>query len=204
VDQIVDQEASNAKKLRKSLLPSRILRGHPVRQRIAPGDVRTQHCPWKNSELSAAAAVAHLAALPWRRIVAFIVAPHQVAAAAKRGRPRVHKVTVAIDCGAIINPDAVAAQMQGSVVWGLSSTLHEAKTLKGGAAEQRNFDRYKVAQIAEAPVVETHIIRSGQPLGGVGEPGVPPLAPAVCNAIFALTGVRVRRLPLDGQRLTAS
>jgi isoquinoline 1-oxidoreductase beta subunit len=122
----------------------------------------------------------------------------------ERGRPRVHKVTVAIDCGDVINPDTVAAQMQGSVVWGLSSTLHEAMTLKGGSADQRNFDRYQVARIDEAPVVETHIIRSGQPLGGVGEPGVPPLAPAVCNAIFALTGVRVRRLPLDGQRLTAS
>jgi isoquinoline 1-oxidoreductase beta subunit len=79
---------------------------------------------------------------------------------------------------------------------------HEAVTLKQGRAEQRNFDTYRIARISEAPVVETHIIRSGQPLGGVGEPGVPPLAPAVCNAIFAATGKRIRHLPLTGQDLT--
>ena len=118
------------------------------------------------------------------------------------GALRVHKVTVAYDCGDVINPDTVAAQLQGSVVWGLSAMKHEAVTLKAGRAEQRNFDAYRIARIDEAPVVETHIIRSGQPLGGVGEPGVPPLAPAVCNAIFAATGKRIRRLPLDGQDLT--
>ncbi|MFN3448693.1 MAG: xanthine dehydrogenase family protein molybdopterin-binding subunit, partial [Roseococcus sp.] len=79
---------------------------------------------------------------------------------------------------------------------------HEKMTLRDGRAEQRNFDSYRIARMAEAPVVETHIIRSGQPLGGVGEPGVPPLAPAVCNAIFAATGKRIRQLPLAGQDLT--
>lgn len=117
------------------------------------------------------------------------------------GEVRVHKVTVAYDCGDIINPDTVAAQIQGSVVWGLSAMKHEKITLKAGRAEQRNFDTYRIARIDEAPLVETHIIRSGQPMGGVGEPGVPPLAPAVCNAIFAATGTRIRQLPLDGQRL---
>lgn len=119
-----------------------------------------------------------------------------------RGELTVHKVTVAYDCGDVINPDTVAAQMQGSVVWALSAMKHEAVTLKQGRAEQRNFDSYRIARISEAPVVETHVIRSGQPLGGVGEPGVPPLAPAVCNAIFAATGKRIRQLPLAGQDLT--
>jgi isoquinoline 1-oxidoreductase beta subunit len=120
----------------------------------------------------------------------------------ERGELKVHKVTVAIDCGDVVNPNTVAAQMQGSVVWALSALKHEKVTLKDGRAEQRNFDSYRIARMAEAPVVETHIIRSGQPLGGVGEPGVPPLAPAVCNAIFAATGKRIRTLPLEGQDLT--
>ncbi|MCX8134610.1 MAG: molybdopterin-dependent oxidoreductase [Roseococcus sp.] len=120
----------------------------------------------------------------------------------ERGELKVHKVTVAIDCGDVVNPDAVAAQMEGSVVWALSAMKHEQVTLRNGRAEQRNFDSYRIARIGEAPMVETHIIRSGQPLGGVGEPGVPPLAPAVCNAIFAATGKRIRRLPLAGQDLT--
>jgi isoquinoline 1-oxidoreductase beta subunit len=120
----------------------------------------------------------------------------------ERGELKVHKVTVAFDCGYVVNPDTVAAQMQGSFVWALSAMKHERVTLKEGRAEQRNFDSYRIARMAEAPLVETHIIRSGQPLGGVGEPGVPPLAPAVCNAIFAATGRRIRMLPLDGQELT--
>lgn len=118
-----------------------------------------------------------------------------------QGELRVHKVTVAYDCGDVINPDTVTAQMQGSVNWALSAMKYERISLKAGRAEQRNFDAYRILRIDEAPAVEVHIIRSGEPLGGVGEPGVPPLAPAVCNAIFAATGRRVRVLPLEGQEL---
>lgn len=110
-----------------------------------------------------------------------------------------HRVTIAYDCGDVINPNTVAAQMQGSVVRALSAMKHEAVTLKNGRAEQRNFDTCRIGRMSETPVVETHIIRSGQPMGGVG---VPPLAPAVCNAIFAATGKRIRTLPLAGQDLT--
>lgn len=117
-------------------------------------------------------------------------------------RVRVHKVTVAIDCGDVVNPDSVEAQMQGSVVWALSSMALEGVTLKDGAAEQRNFDSYPILRMGSAPVVETHIIRSGERLGGVGEPGVPPLAPAVCGAIFAATGRRIRSLPLAAHGLS--
>jgi isoquinoline 1-oxidoreductase beta subunit len=116
-------------------------------------------------------------------------------------RVRVHKVTVALDCGDVVNPDTVEAQMQGSVIWALSS-MNEAVTLKAGAAEQRNFDGYPVLRISGAPEVDLHVIRSGERLGGVGEPGVPPLAPAVCNAVFALTGQRIRSLPLSAQGLS--
>lgn len=111
-------------------------------------------------------------------------------------RLRVHRVVVAIDCGDYVNPNTIAAQMEGSVVMGLSAMMHEKVTLKDGRAEQLNFDTYPVARISETPRVETHIIASGEAWGGVGEPGLPPLAPAVCNAIFAATGRRVRSLPL--------
>jgi isoquinoline 1-oxidoreductase beta subunit len=114
---------------------------------------------------------------------------------------RVHRVVVALDCGDIVNPDSVEAQLMGSVVQGLSATLGEAITLKNGAAEQRNFDSYPILRMDRAPTVEAHVIRSGQGWGGVGEPGVPPLAPAVANAIYAATGRRVRRLPLTAEGL---
>lgn len=116
------------------------------------------------------------------------------------GAVRVHRVTVAIDCGEAVNPGQVAAQMEGSVVWGLSAALHEAITLRAGRSEQRNFDAYRILRLDEAPVVETHVLTTpGVPVGGVGEPGVPPVAPAVANAIAAATGRRVRSLPIAGQ-----
>ncbi|WP_158291950.1 xanthine dehydrogenase family protein molybdopterin-binding subunit [Paracraurococcus ruber] len=115
----------------------------------------------------------------------------------ERGTLRVHRVTVAIDCGEVVNPGQVTAQMEGSVAWGLSAALHEAVTLREGRTEQRNFDAYPILRMEEAPVVETHILTTpGVPVGGVGEPGVPPVAPAVANAIFAATGKRLRSLPL--------
>ncbi|MBX9698060.1 MAG: molybdopterin-dependent oxidoreductase, partial [Acetobacteraceae bacterium] len=102
-----------------------------------------------------------------------------------------------IDCGEAVNPGQVAAQMEGSVVWALSATLHEAITLRAGRTEQRNFDAYRILRMEEAPVVETHVLTTpGVPVGGVGEPGVPPVAPAVANAIFAATGQRLRGLPV--------
>lgn len=112
------------------------------------------------------------------------------------GQPRVHKVTVAYDAGSYVNIDAVETQIQGSVVMGVSALKGEKVTLKDGRAEQRNFDSYPILRMPDAPVVESHLITSGQPMGGVGEPAVPPVAPAVCNAIARATGQRVRALPL--------
>ncbi|HYF08267.1 MAG TPA: molybdopterin cofactor-binding domain-containing protein [Acetobacteraceae bacterium] len=120
------------------------------------------------------------------------------------GQLRVHRVVVAIDCGEAVNPGQIEAQMQGSVVWALSSAWHEAATLRNGATEQRNFDAYRTLRMDEAPVVETHILTTpGVPVGGVGEPGVPCTAPAVCNAIFAATGKRIRTLPIAQHDLRA-
>lgn len=120
-----------------------------------------------------------------------------------RGEVTVHKVTVAYDAGNYVNLASVETQIEGSVVWGLSAMMGEKMTLKDGRAVERNFDAYPIQRMAGVPVVESHLITSGQPMGGVGEPAVPPLAPAVCNAIFAATGKRVRALPLSDQDLRA-
>jgi isoquinoline 1-oxidoreductase beta subunit len=115
----------------------------------------------------------------------------------ENGEPRVHRVVCAVDCGYPINPDNIAAQMESAVVYGLSAALRGQITLKNGEVQQQNFDTYDPLRINEMPVVETHIVETGGPLGGIGEPGTPPIAPAVCNALFALTGKRIRRLPIS-------
>ncbi len=115
-----------------------------------------------------------------------------------KGAIRVHRVVVAVSCGTALNPDSVAHQMEGSVVYGLSAALRGAITFSKGAAEQRNFPDQDPLRLSEMPRVETHIVPSTAAPGGIGEPGLPPLAPAVANALFALTGKRQRRLPLEG------
>ena len=113
------------------------------------------------------------------------------------GHVRVRRVVCAIDCGRAINPDTVAAQMESGIVYGLSAALHGAITLKGGRVEQANFPAYEVVRMADCPAIEVHLVESGwEHLGGVGEPGTPPIAPAVANAVFAATGQRVRELPI--------
>lgn len=109
---------------------------------------------------------------------------------------RVHRVVAAVDCGTCVNPAGVEAQMEGGVVYGLSAALHGELTLRAGKVQEGNFDAYPVLRLKEMPRVETFIVPSTERPGGVGEPGVPPIAPAVANAVFALTGQRLRRLPL--------
>ena len=114
------------------------------------------------------------------------------------GVPRVHRAVAAIDCGVAVNPNLVAQQLESSIIFGLSAALYGRITFKIGAVEQGNFDAYPIVRFAESPVIETWIVPSEAPPGGVGEPGVPPVAPAVANALAVLTGRRVRRLPLVG------
>jgi CO/xanthine dehydrogenase Mo-binding subunit len=116
------------------------------------------------------------------------------------GKLRVDRVVCVIDCGQIVNPDTIRAQMEGSIVFGLSAALHEKVTLRAGAVEQTNINDYRLLGLAECPEIEVHIVDSHAPPGGVGEPGTPPIAPAVANAVFAATGRRIRRLPL-GERV---
>ncbi len=114
----------------------------------------------------------------------------------EQGRIRVHRVVCAIDCGPVINPDGVEAQMQSGIVYGLSAALYGEITLRDGRVEQSNFHDYPVLRLDEMPKVDVRIVRSDDKMGGAGEPGTPPIAPAVANALFALTGKRLRRLPL--------
>ena len=111
------------------------------------------------------------------------------------GLPKVERVVCAVDCGTAINPDVVRAQMEGGIGFGLAAALWNEVTLVRGRVQQRNFDGYRPLRIGDMPAVEVHIVPSGAAPTGVGEPGVPPIAPAVANAFFQLTGQRVRRLP---------
>ncbi|MDI1342010.1 molybdopterin cofactor-binding domain-containing protein [Polaromonas sp.] len=112
------------------------------------------------------------------------------------GQPRVHRVVCAVDCGTVVNPGIVAQQMESAVVFALTAALYGKVDIHGGVVQQKNFPDYRMLQLAQAPLVQTHLVASTRPPGGVGEPGVPPLAPAVSNALFALTGTRLRSLPL--------
>jgi isoquinoline 1-oxidoreductase subunit beta len=125
-----------------------------------------------------------------------------VEASVEDGSVRVHRVVSAIDPGYVVNPLSVEMQTQGAVIYALTAALYGEITIKDGAAEQGNFDDYEMLRMADAPKVETVIVPSGDFWGGVGEPPVPPLAPALCNAIFAATGRRIRSLPLKNQDLS--
>jgi isoquinoline 1-oxidoreductase beta subunit len=117
------------------------------------------------------------------------------------GAVRVHRLVAAIDPGIAVNPDQVKAQMEGGAVYALTAALYGRITIDRGRVAQSNFHDYPMLRINEMPVVEAHILESNEAPGGLGEPGVPSVAPAVCNAIFALTGKRIRTLPIDKNEL---
>ncbi|MEE8201119.1 MAG: xanthine dehydrogenase family protein molybdopterin-binding subunit [Candidatus Acidoferrales bacterium] len=116
-------------------------------------------------------------------------------------RVRVHRVVCAVDCGRAVNPDGVKMQMEGGIVYGLTAALKGAITIQNGAVEQSNFHDYQMLRIGEMPRVEVYIMPSAEPPSGTGEPGVPPIAGAVGNALFAATGKRIRRLPIRAEDL---
>ncbi|MFM2044289.1 MAG: hypothetical protein RLY86_2865 [Pseudomonadota bacterium] len=122
---------------------------------------------------------------------------HVVEVSMENGSPRVHKVTAVLDCGRVVLPDGARSQMEGGVIQGLSTALYEAATVANGQTVEKNFDTYRLMRLPEAPVVEVHFIESGETMGGVGEPGLPPVIPAVANAVSILTGKRIRKLPIS-------
>lgn len=119
----------------------------------------------------------------------------------EQGQPRVHRVTIAADIGTVVNPDIAAAQMEGAMIFGLGAALYGEITFTDGKIDQSNFHDYPLLRLTATPQVSVHFIPSTEPPGGVGEPGTPPIAPAVCNALFRLTGKRIRSLPLARQSL---
>jgi isoquinoline 1-oxidoreductase beta subunit len=120
------------------------------------------------------------------------------------GQVRVHRVTCAVDCGRSINPDTVAAQAESGVIFGLTAALYGEITIKEGRVEQTNFTDYEMIKLKDAPAIDIVTVESGEALGGLGEPATPPVAAAVANAVYILTGQRVRELPLKNYRFTAA
>jgi isoquinoline 1-oxidoreductase beta subunit len=122
----------------------------------------------------------------------------------KDGNVRVHRIVASVDCGRVINPDTVKAQIEGGIVFGLTAALKTEITLENGRVQQSNFHNYPIVRMFESPEIEVHIIESTEKPTGVGEPGVPPVAPAVANAILALTGKPIRRLPIKPEDLRSA
>ena len=170
-------------------LRRRLLKGHP--RHLAVLELAAAKAGWGSP-------------LPkgWGRGVAvhesfhsFVAEVAEVSVAAD-GSFKVERVVCAVDCGLAVTPDVIRAQMEGGIGFGLSAALHGEITLQDGRTKQGNFDDYKQLRISEMPQVEVHIVASDLPPTGVGEPGVPPIAPAVVNALFAATGKRIRKLPI--------
>jgi isoquinoline 1-oxidoreductase subunit beta len=117
------------------------------------------------------------------------------------GAVRVRRVVCAVDCGTVVNPDTVRAQIQGAIIFGITAALYGEITLKDGRVEQANFDTYQIVRMNEAPVIDVYIVQSPEAPGGMGEAGTSLIVPAVTNAIFAATGKRLRKLPIDKAQL---
>ena len=112
------------------------------------------------------------------------------------GQLSVDRVVAVIDPGLAVSPDGIAAQLESGIIYGLTAALHGEITVANGAVVQSNFHDYKSVRMNEAPAIETHVINSGHAIGGAGEPGTPGIAPALANAVFDATGLRIRQLPL--------
>jgi isoquinoline 1-oxidoreductase subunit beta len=125
----------------------------------------------------------------------------EVEVSPKDGTVRVHRVTCAMDCGTVVNPNTVQAQLQSGIMFGTTAALYGEITLKGGRVEQTNFDTYQILRINEAPTVDVHLVASSEPPGGMGETGTSAVVPAIANAIFAATGKRLHKMPVDSNVL---
>ena len=115
----------------------------------------------------------------------------------ENGNVKLHRLTTAVDTGIAVNPDTIMAQLQGGMIFGATAALWGEITIKHGRVEQSNFNDYRMLRIDEAPAIDVHIIKSGEPPGGIGETGTTTAPPAIRNAIYAATGIPLRHLPID-------
>lgn len=134
----------------------------------------------------------------------FVAEVADVSVNEKDGTVKVDRIVAAVDCGPVVNPDTIIAQIEGSVIIGLSTTFKEQVEFANGGVKSANFDDYHIIRMSEVPEIEVHMVKSTDKIGGIGEPGVPPLAPAVANAFFNATGVRIRRIPLTPEIVLAA
>jgi CO/xanthine dehydrogenase Mo-binding subunit len=117
------------------------------------------------------------------------------------GALKVHKIVCVVDCGQMVNPRIVESQIESGIVFGLTAALWGEVTIAAGQVQQTNFNSYRILRNSEVPEIDVHLVDSDETPGGIGEAGVPLVAPALCNAIFAATGTRLRALPIAGQKL---
>jgi isoquinoline 1-oxidoreductase beta subunit len=122
----------------------------------------------------------------------------------KDGTVKVDRIVAAVDIGPVVNPNAVLAQVEGGIIEGISTTFKEQVEFANGGVKSANFDDYKIIRMSEIPEIEIHLVKSNEKIGGIGEPGVPPTAPAIANAVFNATGARIRRLPLTPETVLAA
>ena len=166
-----------------------LVAGHPRLVRVL--DLAAERAGWSSAPPAGQARGIAL----WQFGDTFLAQVAEVSVASA-GAVRVHRVVCAIDCGVVVNPAGVEAQVQGAIIYGLTAALYGEITIDRGRVAQSNFTDYRMLGLADSPEIAVHLVRSDAAPGGVGEAGLPPIAPAVCNAIFAGTGKRIRRLPI--------
>jgi isoquinoline 1-oxidoreductase subunit beta len=193
-ESFIDECAANAK-TDPYQYRANLLKNHPRHKAVL--DLAAQKAGW-NTPLTANADGTKMArGIALHESFGTIIAQVAEVSVNKDGGIKVHRVVCALDCGLAINPNLIAQQMESSVVFGLSAALYGKIDIDKGVVQQSNFHDYAIVRMNEAPLVETHIVASTRPPEGIGEPGLPPIAPAVANALFALTGKRLRSLPLS-------
>jgi isoquinoline 1-oxidoreductase subunit beta len=189
--EVMIDSAANAAKQDPVEYRRKLLKGHT--RHLAALDLATEKSGWKTSLPRG-----HFHGVAVHEAFGSFVA-QVVEISMVENKPKIHKVTCAIDCGLAVNPDGVVAQMESGIIWGLTMALYSELTLEKGEVQQNNFYDYKILRMFEAPKIEVHIVVSNEKMGGAGEPCVPPTAPALSNAIFAATGKRIYDLPMMNQ-----
>ena len=183
IDELAHETAADPYQFRRSLLKK-----HPRHQKVL--DLVAKHAHW-TSDLPEGRYKGIAVHESFRSYVAQVVE-----ISIEYGEIKVHRVVCVVDCGVVVNPDVVKAQMEGGIIFALTAALYGEISLKNGRVEQSNFDDYALLRMHETPKIEVHFVDSNESPTGVGEPAVPPLAPALANAVFAATGKRLRSLPL--------